>query len=155
MQLSIGGHFGRVGRALLLLAIVLSLTGCGVRRGDVRGTVTYRGKPVIWGNVAIIASDNLVYYGSIHPDGTYLVRQVPEGPFRLTVTSPDPYYESRATPEQKAEVAEKRRKAGMEMLEKPPKGKWFPIPSTYSDPNKSGLAGKLEGPTTVFDCPLK
>lgn len=143
---------GAVGVVLLLAAAA----GCGGKsRADVTGTVTYRGRPVVSGSVVVIASDQMPYYGTIQTDGSFTVRQVPVGPVRLGVHSPDPYYEPPAPPEVKADLEARRQKAGIELPPKPPKGAWFKIPSRYGEPSQSGLTGEVKAPACTINCSLQ
>ncbi|MDB5313033.1 MAG: hypothetical protein JWO38_7235 [Gemmataceae bacterium] len=80
---------------------------------------------------------------------------MPVGPVRLGAHSPDPYYEPPASPEVKAELEERRRKAGMELPPKPPKGAWVATPDRRADPLKSGLTGEVKTPASTIDCALE
>jgi hypothetical protein len=130
--------------------------GCEKPRGDVSGKVSYKGKPVAYGTVNVIASDQMTYYGVIHADGTYAIQSVPTGPIRLGVYSPDPYFEPPVPPAVKAAMAKAREKAEAEGkgLPRPPKGVWVQLPAKYADPVTSDLTGDVTAPTSVIDCQL-
>jgi len=142
------------------------LSGCGAGRGDVRGRVTYRGKPLRLGDVMVVGSDSLAYYGQIKEDGTYLVRGVACGPARLAVDSPDPRADG---------LARRRQKSGRPQLpaklekihgvklparsrSEPPKadaGKWFAIPRRYGSHETSGLTLTVGRGNNAHDIDLK
>src|SRR5690242_8111846 len=69
---------------------LLAVAGCGAGRGTVSGKVTYKGKPVVTGTVSVIGSDGIQYAAQITPQGTYSVPDVPAGPAKFTVSSPNP-----------------------------------------------------------------
>ena len=60
-------------RAVALATIVAALSGCdgNPRTGTVRGTVTYRGKPVPNGTVSFIPDAGPSATGELKPDGSY------------------------------------------------------------------------------------
>jgi hypothetical protein len=133
--------------ALGLLLVVSA--GCfGPSRGTVSGQVTYKKKPVTWGTVSVIASDNIQYPGEITPEGTYSIPNVPGGPVKILVTSPNP--------------GDGRRPGGVARgggdLEakgaRAPATKWVPLPDKYGDLAKTDLTGTVEG-DTVIDLHLK
>lgn len=57
---------------------------------ELTGRVTAGGKPVAFGTVTAVAADGRVVSTPILPDGTYVLRDVPAGPLRLAVSSPNP-----------------------------------------------------------------
>lgn len=132
----------------------LGTVGCGQAPVEVTGTVTYRGKPVVYGTVNAIASDKMTHYAIIQPDGSFRFEKLPPGPATFGVVSPDPYFERSMTAEMKTELAEREKKAGVVPLVKPPKGVWFPIPHKYGDPLTSGFNADLMAPTTTVACNL-
>jgi hypothetical protein len=139
---------------VLLAASLCAIAGCGASKADVTGTVTYRGRPLVWGTVIVIGSDHIPYYGAIQADGTFNVKNVPLGPAQVGVGSSDPYYEPKFDkPEDKARYDALR--ARVQLPPKPPKGAWFPIPSKYNDALKSGLASEVKAPITTIDLNLQ
>lgn len=134
---------------------ILVAAGCGDGpRVDVSGSITYQGKPLTYGTVNAIASDKMTYYGTIQQDGTFVIANVPPGPMKLGIVSPDPYPKDLASESAKAEVAERERKAGVVAAPKPPKGKWFPVPRKYSDPRTSGMEADVLAPTANVEFKL-
>ena len=64
----------RLGIALVSLAALAGVMGCGDRGpklASVRGTVTYKGKPVPNGTVTFIPASGQHATGEIRPDGSY------------------------------------------------------------------------------------
>ena len=142
-------------RAVGVACAVALLSGCGPSHTTVTGTVTHRGRPVVYGTVSVIGSDQATYYATVQSDGTYSVAGVPVGPAKFAVYSPDPYFELPVPPDVKARIEEARRAAGTTLPPRPPKGKWFRIPPKYADPATSGLTAELDGPTAVHDIRLE
>ncbi|QEL15583.1 peptidase associated/transthyretin-like domain-containing protein [Limnoglobus roseus] len=139
------------------LFTVIGLTvfaGCGPSRTDVAGKVSYRGRPVVYGTVSVIGSDQITYYGAIQTDGSFAVRHVPVGAVRIGVYSPDPYFELPVPPNVKKQIEAARRAQGVEELPKPLKGQWFKIPPKYADPLTSSLTAQVEGPSPIIECSL-
>ena len=140
-------HFCQRGLAVPLLAVIFAVVGCGPSKGTVSGTVTFKGKPVTSGSVSLFGSDNIQYSSQISPDGTYSIPDVPGGPAKFLVVSPNPN-----------DAARQRVRTGGGPLDGPagggatpvvPKSSWVEIPETYGDPATSGLTGTVNGPTTI------
>jgi hypothetical protein len=128
--------------------------------------VSYQGKPLRLGDVMVVGSDSLAYYGQIQDDGTYLVRGVACGPARLAVDSPDPRVDGLAQREQRS-----RRPQWQADLEKthgvklPPRSrselprvdlrKWFAIPPRYGSHETSGLSLTVGRGNNAHDIDLK
>src|SRR5262249_53728366 len=74
----------------LVAALLCAVTGCGKGVADVKGKVTYNGKPVTSGTVNIQSSEGETLSGEIKPDGSYLIEKVPCGPAKVSVVSIDP-----------------------------------------------------------------
>lgn len=121
----------------LVLAGILSLTGCGRGTGEVSGRITRGEQPVKSGSVTIY-TDAGPRSGRIDPFGGYVVRDVPPGTgFVVTVISPDP-----------------RKAQG-------PRGKpddavtqWFPLPKEFADPARSPLRLDVRAGENRFDMKL-
>lgn len=54
------------------------------------GSITAQGKQVVFGTVTAITADNRTFSVPINADGTYLLRDLPPGPVRIAVSSPNP-----------------------------------------------------------------
>jgi hypothetical protein len=62
------------------------------RKGDVDGKVHFKGQPLNGGAVTLVGDLNDTYSGELQPDGTYKVRNVPSGAYRVVIAAaaPDP-----------------------------------------------------------------
>ncbi|AMV25935.1 hypothetical protein VT84_16170 [Gemmata sp. SH-PL17] len=138
----------------VVLVAVFAVTGCGKSHADVSGSVSYHGRPVVYGTVSVIGADQMTYYGHIQPDGTFTVPRVPVGPARVGVYSPDPYYELPVPQSVKLQMEQARKESGVEAPPKPPKGQWFKIPQKYADPLTSGVTAEVVSPTTPLELKL-
>jgi hypothetical protein len=127
---------------VLAIGILVAASGC-TSRSPVSGQVTYKGKPVVWGTVTVIASDNIQYATQIKPDGTYTIPNVPTGPARFAVSSPNPDGTARGGPAAANGGAGDRGAPGEGGPPNPPAGAWFPLPEKYNDAAKSGLTGTV------------
>jgi hypothetical protein len=128
---------------LVAAAMILAAAGCRPSYADVTGTVSYRDRPVVYGTVSAIGSDQVTYYGTIQLDGTFTIANVPVGPVKFGVFSPDPYFEPPVSAEVKARIEESRRASGEKDRPKPPKGQWVRLPGKYADPLSSGLTAEI------------
>jgi hypothetical protein len=141
-----------LGAGLAVLAALAS--GCGTKTTTVSGKVAYQGKPVVWGNVAVVASDGINYPATIALDGTFVIENVPPGRCKIGVNSPNP--ESRSGG--RGGGAEGAVGLGTRVPEdtrpRPPAGAWFEIPDKYMDPLASGLTGEIKaGQPLLVDIP--
>jgi hypothetical protein len=143
-----------IGFALLAL-LLLSVNGCGPSRGNVTGKVSYQGRPLAWGTVVLIASDQMAYHGAIHQDGTYTIRNVPTGMARVGIASADPYPAREPSKAAQEELEARLRKAGREILERPARGTWFAIPAKYGDPQTSGVTTQIATGTATLNFDLE
>jgi hypothetical protein len=141
-------------RLVVLLPAVLILPSCGsVKRGDVHGKVSYGGRPVIYGSVVLIGSDDMPVTGRINSDGTYSVDGVPTGAVRVAVVSHDPArpkrHQRRINP-----------KTAPPTLPQPTapevdRRKWFPLPKQYGQAGTSGIRTTVHSGDNTFDIDLK
>jgi hypothetical protein len=69
------------------MLVVLAVAGCGRSTGHVTGQVTYKGQPLPSGTVLFHGPDGATGHSAIWPDGRYEVRDVPVGPWKITVQS--------------------------------------------------------------------
>jgi hypothetical protein len=123
--------------ALAAGLLVLTLPGCGPGRGDLAGKVSYQGKPLRSGSVSVAGSDGIPRASIILADGRYEVPNLPAGPIKAAVTSPDPV-KSQPHARKKDEPPPTVDRTG-----------WFAIPDRYGSFDKSGLTFTLKvGPNT-------
>jgi hypothetical protein len=138
--------------AVLLVSGVCLVSGCSKPMGNVTGKVTYKGKALEFGSVIIAAADGTSLGGDIEPDGTYLIKNVPVGKGKVSVTAQDP---------KKIEENRKMAQALREGHTIPASGKpgfnssVNTIPDTYGDTEKSGLTVEVKAGTTQNDIDLK
>lgn len=89
-----GRNAKRIGGGLAGAALLAALVFWGCSGSDttmLSGRVAGKdGRPVTWGTVTVIASNNQAYTAPIRPDGSYQITGLPPGPVRVAVTSPDP-----------------------------------------------------------------
>lgn len=128
-------------RAVVGVALV-ALAGCGAGRGDLSGTVSYQGKAVESGSVAAVGSDGQPRTGFI-ADGRYEVKDLPAGPVKLAVSSPDP-----------GKVPRRSLRGGPAPAKADRTG-WFPLPEKYADLSKSELTADLTAGPNTHDIDLK
>ena len=135
-------------RVVPWLLVALACAGCG-RVGQVAGKVTYRDQPVPDGTVMLLASDGQPYDGKIQPDGTFLIRDVPSGTAKVSVTSLTAAGEVDKTGNSKGDGRAKQRS----IAKGGPRSR---IPSKYGDFTQSGLTVTVEkGATAQLDLNLK
>ncbi len=130
---------------------LLWMAGCGpAPKGDMTGTVSYKGKPICLGSVTVIGSDKIPVLGNIEPDGTYTVIGVASGNVKIAILSPEPPKETTATNDD-ASPSMARKQQGMRAATggasalPPGAKKWFAIPDVLGDPDKSGLTATIKG----------
>jgi hypothetical protein len=128
---------------LLTGAILLGVAGCGSGHGDLAGKITYQGKPVRSGSVGVLGQDGITRNSVILPDGSYQVPDIPAGPVKIAVTSPDP-----------ATVKPHPRKKDLPIV-KVDRSEWFPLPDSYGDFQQSGLIYTLMSGENTVDIALK
>lgn len=141
-------------RACLLVAVLTFAAGCGGKT-TVKGTVTAGGKPVVWGSVQLVDASGAYHQGDIDLQGKYEIADVPTGPVKIGVTSPNPDNArggrggGRGEPKVgKASTDDPRAKFASNTPPRPtpPPGAWFPLPNPEAtgDPLKSGLTGEVK-----------
>jgi len=137
----------------------LLLAGCSPSQGTITGKITYQGKPLPVGTVTFVPAQGGHAVTSDIQDGEYKVTKVPVGLVKIAVTTP-----SQAPPPQfletkmaiPAELLEKARpgKSSDDPAKAPQAKKPVPIPTKFSDPDKSGLTYTVKGGSQVFNIDL-
>ena len=148
-------HFRMNWQLAFLLLTILTLSSCAsAKRGEVHGKVSYGGRPIIYGSVVLIGSDDKSVTGRINADGTYAVSGVHAGAVRVAVVSPDP-----ATPRDDGMPSFGKRdpKAPPPPIMAPEvdRSRWFPLPQQYKRADTSGLTTTIHGGDNTFDIELK
>jgi hypothetical protein len=137
-----------------LFVVILCTVGCGKSRGTLSGTVKLGDKSVASGSVVVVAEDGIeTTQGTISPDGTYKVENVPFGQVKISVHSPDPG----ASPLAKiTEQAKKKLESkGWKAPEQVDNSKWFAIPENYNGAETSGITVKMDQSNKKFDIVMK
>jgi hypothetical protein len=135
---------------VFLLGLMVGVAGCGAPHGDVSGTVTCNGRRVVYGTVLLVAADGIQRSGNINPDGRYRIRDVPVGPAKFAVVSPDPELLYRSV------VQAQRDPQAAANIETPAvdRSRWFALSRTYQDPASSGIAYTIARGPNTFDIRL-
>ena len=68
----------------------LGLVGCGKATGDVKGTVSYKGKILKAGTVNIRGADKVIQQGIIQENGEFFVKAVPTGQAEVSIIAHKP-----------------------------------------------------------------
>jgi len=125
------------GGAAMFIGLLVVLGGCGPGKplGAVRGMVHFRGNPVTRGVVMLYSPE--LGYGTqkeIEPDGTYLVENLPYGPFRIAVQPPSVLddFGGKSLPTMRVIKVDN-------------------IPERYRNPWTSGFSCDITGPRTTVD----
>lgn len=139
--------------AFVALVAFTVLTGCGGGKptGDLSGKVTYKGKPVVLGTVTVYDSEKKAYQGGID-QGSYTVKNVPEGSVEIIVMSPNPGGTADAIAEDPRRP--KRDTRPGEEKAAPVVG-WMALPKKYEDTKTSPLKTTVKAGPNPFDLELK
>jgi hypothetical protein len=128
------------------LVLSVALAGCGPGQAEVSGTVRYKGKPLPSGTIQFLASDGLIYPGTIQSDGSFAVR-VPAGEAKVLIRCVDEERLSRFTARQAG-------KSGRIAAPAAAAGSFSLIPQRYADWGTSHLAVRVERVKTTQDFDL-
>jgi hypothetical protein len=130
--------------------LALAAPGCAKPTGSVSGKVVFNGKTVRSGSVMFLGSDSKPHYGQITDEGKYTVEQIPAGPAKITVSSPDPSF----TPKRGRNVDDPGVPARGEEARPEVKG-WFALPPQYANPAQTPLTFEVKAGTNSHDLELK
>ena len=136
--------------ALALAAASVILGGCGERRFEVKGRVTYNGNPLQkqGGQIVFIGPNGTQVVAPIGPDGTYLAANVPAGPNRVAVYYPNPEAIGGNKPPNKPQ---RGKPPSLPVSSPPPPA--FLTPFKYASPDTSDLSLQVEA-GAIFDADL-
>ena len=131
-------------RWLAAAAVLTLAAGCGSST-DVTGKVTYKGAPLTAGSVTLVASDGIVYSGTLGADGTFSIPGVPTGEAKVGVVGANPAAGTKPPPASRGP----RGGPGAAGRGGPPPGEGAAapappptgpvLPREYGDPRTSGL----------------
>jgi len=138
---------GRFARVVALLLFPLSVAGCGPGEGDVTGTVTYKGKKLGSGSV-VFHGPNVTKTTSISADGTYTLKKVPAGSYKITVET------FAADAPGKGGKTGERSTMIIDGAPAPEPGEYVPIPPKFKTPDSSGLTYEVTKGSQQKDIPL-
>ncbi|HVS38615.1 MAG TPA: hypothetical protein VMS17_23870 [Gemmataceae bacterium] len=133
----------------LLVLLLAAAPGCGARKGNVSGLVSYQGAPLPNGKITFICEggDKPVLPATIR-DGQYELKGAPVGPVKITVATYNP------TPP----VAPP---AGIPLMKRPDgeppppaSNKYVAIPSRYGQPDQSNLSYDVQAGDQVHNIDL-
>ncbi len=132
----------RCQRGSLALLLALALIGCG-GRGSVTGIVTYKNKPVPFGQVLFEGSDGASRQSNIDKNGNFLVEDLAIGDAKVAVMSPNPKSITILT------KGDKKPEAFPEVPN------WMALPAKYETIAKSGLTFPIKKGENSINIELK
>jgi hypothetical protein len=134
---------------MLFLLLVMAI-GCGPGKGDLTGSVKYKGKTIKIGTVTVFGSDGVPKSSVIDRDtGKFLVQDITAGEVKATVASPDPKEDVVLERSQDPKHVPPR-KADSETVKL-----WFDIPARYGHIAKTDLRFTLNRGENQVDLELK
>ena len=149
--------------AVFLSLIFLANLGCSPSKGEVSGTVTYKGQKVTGGSVVFHSTEGKGSVpATIGEDGTYSAPKVPSGEVKVTVETDSV---KPATGAKNRPPAAMMPPAGADVPKdaadgsiysgKAKIGKYVQIPDTYASPEKTSLTFIITGGKQTIDLELK
>jgi len=148
-----------MGRALRLLPVLIAflvVAGSG-GKGDVTGTVKYKGETMTKGSVTFQGGDGKTYTGDIGADGKYTVRGVPSGTAKVAVNVIDDSV-TKHFRDLSAGIREQQKAAGSDPEKTtfvPPKvvdpSSFYIVPQRYASVDTSGITFEVKSGKNVYD----
>jgi hypothetical protein len=146
---------------LCLTLTALSLAGCGRGIARLSGVVRFQGKTVASGTVNAVGVDNRPRIADIGSDGSYTFTDLPAGPVRFFVLSPEPSKDDPDRP--RKDLSPKKLLEGVKLPPQLPRparlgpdsALWFPLPERYSRYDTSGLEAVLQPGENRHDLELE
>jgi hypothetical protein len=129
-------------RGSLLLLLALGLIGCG-GRGSVTGIVTYKNKPVPFGQVLFEGSDGASRQSNIDKNGNFFIEDLAVGDAKVAIMSPNP---------KSITILTKGDKKPETFPEVP---NWMALPAKYEAVAKSGLTFPIKKGENSINIELK
>jgi hypothetical protein len=130
---------------------LLAIAGCGARRAEFSGRVTYKGKPVYRGSITLEGDDKKALVAAIGDDGAFQFPGLPVGTYKIGVLCPEP---SADAPAPARDPANKRQDMPGSAIDPNSVKRWFKIPTRCGDPEQSGLRVYVAAPATTKEIEL-
>jgi hypothetical protein len=128
----------------LMLTLIFA-SGCGPGDVTLAGTVTYQGKPVVYGTVGLVAPGQPVRTATLTPEGRYTL-SAPQGDYKVSISSPPPpgvAFKNLASKPTEAEDQDKKSSETAAAVPPDVVKAWIDLPQKYNDPNQSGIVLKV------------
>ena len=144
---------------LVALCLAGAAAGCGGGKGDVSGTVNYKGKALSYGRISFVSeSGKHEVFASLIRNGKYSVAGVPAGEAKVTVETFKPQSTIAVLKPPGKRSAEEMMGPGLKVAKAgegdpvppPPKGaRYQQVPMKYASPDQSPLTYTvIKGPQT-------
>jgi len=156
-------HRSFFGIAVGLMAAVL--VGCGSEpTAEIKGTVTYQGKPLPGATLTFFPSNNKTFTADTKEDGTYTVPVTGRGTVKVSVQVAQPRVPVRPIPTSNPKSKDTFAKDAVNSDDQGKMGRLAPpsetpvtiaIPTIYNNPDTSDLKFELTGGSQTFDIVLK
>jgi hypothetical protein len=146
-------------RLLLFIPVfvaLLVLSGCG-GKGDVTGTVKYKGETMTKGTVMLQVGNNQPFISDIGPDGTYTVKGIPTGTAKIAVNVLDDsitahFRKMSAYGREKQKAADPENPGGAAPAPPAPDpSSFYVVPQKYAEVNTSGLTLEVKSGKNMHD----
>jgi hypothetical protein len=125
----------------------------GPKGRTINGTVSYKGKTVVFGAVVIIDSDGLPKAGSILPDGTFSIEKVISSTPKIAVSSPPPPGAKVAAAKGRDAIDPEKKPSNVPQLPPEVAKNWFPLPDNFGEHHRSGITTEIQN--DVLEISLK
>ena len=147
-------------RALFVSATVLFLVGCSGdphQRGQLHGTVTYKGKPLTNGMVIFMGADQQSHIADLDQNGSYKIDRIPFGPVKVAIQQQQPRPASRPKPSANTKGGMSESKDAAREVEPPPEPKQsgVMVPVIYNNAESSGLVFEMKESNQEWNGELK
>lgn len=128
--------------------IALANCGCSVGSGNVKGTVSYKGKLLSQGRITLTDGNKYCETVDIQADGSYSFTNCPTGKLMIGIESENPVdIKERENERKRAEAAgmPMRGAANSAVVRAGDPSKWIAIPASYAVAADSGLTVDVSG----------
>ncbi len=148
-------------RAMLVLVTALCLVGCSGdphQRGQLHGTVTYKGKPLTNGMVIFMGADQQSHIADLDQNGSYKIDRIPFGPVKVAIQQQQPRPASRPKPSAsntKGGMSESKDAPRETEAPPEPKQSGVIVPVIYNNAETSGLTFEMKEGNQEWNGDLK